>query len=272
MSGVDYSHFFEVKLDLFDGPIDLLLHLVKSQELPIEKVSLAQVTDQYLSCIDSVREFDLEVAGEYLVIAATLLSIKSSVLLNKPVELVFDEDGNLVNPHDELLKKLREAAIFKETAEHLSDMDLLGVDVFPTPSSLKDVEGAPITLKPHDPLLLGKAFRKLLQKAGAGPQYVVSYEPVSVVERMMAILKILDHESGPVLFEKLVPDVLNRNSVIASFISLLELCKRQIIALKQDEGTEEIYVVLASRDFDKLALTSEFDPQGDKAANLTVNG
>lgn len=269
----DYSHFFEVKLDLFDGPIDLLLHLVKSRELPIEKVSLAVVADQYLACIDAVREFDLEIAGEYLVIAATLLSIKSSVVLNQPVELIVDEEGNLINPHDELLMKLREAAVFKDKAAELSERDLLGVDVFSAPSSLNDVEGAPITLKPHDPYLLGKAFRKLLQKAAAdGNTYVVSYESVSIVERMMAILKVLEEAGQPVQFEKLIPEPLNRSSLIASFISLLELCKRQIISLKQDEVFEEIFVVLASKDFDRLALSSEFDTDEAKDQNVSANG
>ncbi|RIL11386.1 MAG: segregation/condensation protein A, partial [Proteobacteria bacterium] len=104
-----YAHFFEVKLDVFDGPIDLLLHLVKQNELPIEKVSLAKVASQYLECLEKMRYFDLDVAGEYLVIAATLVSIKSSILLNQPVELVEDEEGNLVDPHEELLNRLREA-------------------------------------------------------------------------------------------------------------------------------------------------------------------
>jgi segregation and condensation protein A len=89
-----YSRFFEVKLELFDGPLDLLLHLVKKKELPIEKVSLSEVTGQYLECIKSLRYYDVEVAAEYLVIAATLLSVKASVLLNEPVELVPDENGD----------------------------------------------------------------------------------------------------------------------------------------------------------------------------------
>jgi segregation and condensation protein A len=255
----EFLPLFEVKLENFDGPIDLLLHLVKMQELPIEKLSLAQVADQYLACIDNFSDLDLEIAGEYLVIAATLLSIKSSILLNKPVELVIDDEGRVVDPHDELLRKLKEAAVFKNSAAELADMNLLGMDVFQGPSRLKDVDGLTVSLKPHDPILLGKAFRKLLKKAGDSFSYVVSYEPVSIVDRMRSILTILDKEEGPVKFENLIPEPMTKGLLIASFISLLELCKRQIISLKQDEADEEIYVVLASRDFDKLALNSEFD-------------
>ncbi len=87
----EYPHFFEVQVDLFKGPIDLLLHLVKQKELPLEEISLAEVADQYMHCLEQMRRFDLEIAGEYLVIAATLLSIKSSHLLNEPVELVEDD-------------------------------------------------------------------------------------------------------------------------------------------------------------------------------------
>jgi segregation and condensation protein A len=102
-SAENYSRFFEVNLELFDGPLDLLLHLIKKRELPIEKVSLAEVTGQYLECIKSLRYYDVEVAAEYLVIAATMLSVKASVLLNDPVELVPDENGEMIDPHEVLL-------------------------------------------------------------------------------------------------------------------------------------------------------------------------
>ena len=100
--------FFSVQTPLFDGPIDLLLHLVKTNELPITKLSLAEVAEQYMQCLDMMRSLDLEIAGEYLVIAATLLSIKSSVLLDEPVEMVPDEEGNLYDPYEALLEQLGE--------------------------------------------------------------------------------------------------------------------------------------------------------------------
>ena len=271
--------FFEVKLDLFDGPIDLLLHLVKQNELPLEKLSLATVATQYMECIQAATDFDLEVAGEYLVIATTLLSIKSSILLNQPVELITDEQGNLVDPHELLLIKLREAAIFKDTAEALASRKLLGVDVFAAPSSMRSVGEGPVTLKPHDPMLLGKAFRKLLAKLPPDVSpYTVMYEKVSIVERMMSILKVLESAKEPLTFEMLVADNLNRSTVVASFVALLELCKRNIIAVRQDQIFDEIYVVLATSDFSNLGLTSEFDSEAEfddqqkSAVNDAANG
>ncbi|MBN8549132.1 MAG: segregation/condensation protein A [Deltaproteobacteria bacterium] len=257
----EYSHFFEVQLDLFNGPIDLLLHLVKQRELPIEKLSLAAITDQYLHCIESASEYDLEIAGEYLVIAATLLSIKASILLNEPVELVPDDEGNLVDPHEELLRRLREAQIYKDGASHLAKNPMLGIDVFAAPSSLSQFEDPDVKFVEHDPMLLGRAFRKLLEQSGQAATFTISIDSVSIVERMMKILDTLKEYPQGLAFYKLIPDITSRGSIISSFIAMLELCKRQAIKVRQDETFKEIFIGLASENFDATALTSEYDVQ-----------
>ncbi|NLF24194.1 MAG: segregation/condensation protein A [Deltaproteobacteria bacterium] len=272
----EYNHFFSVKVERFDGPIDLLLHLVKSRELPIEELSLAQVAAQYLECIESLRHVDLDVAGEYLVIAATLISIKAAVLLNEPVELVPDEEGNLINPHDELLLRLREAEVYKQGAELLLKRDYLGIDVFSPPSVLKHLPApAAAPLLPHSPMLLGKVFRKLLEKVDDGASlYTVMVESVSVIERMVQILDLLEAADGPVEFERLIPNVINsRGMLIASFVALLELCKRQAIYVSQSETFEQIFVGLAADKIDLSQLSSEFDEpqQGMQEAGLAAN-
>jgi segregation and condensation protein A len=259
------SHNFELRMEIFDGPIDLLLHLVKINELSIEKLALAEVASQYLEYLERMRCFDLEVAGEYLVIAATLVSIKSSIILNDPVELVIDDEGKMVNPHDVLLERLREAAIYREGADKLADCRLLGVDVFDAPQSMNRVDGLTVTYRPHDAMLLGEAFRKVLKKIKDTPQYSVFLESVSVVDRMMAILDLLKLEPGGVEFSRLVPDTSSRGAVIGSFVALLELCKRHVIFVKQDQIFQSIVVVLSSDNFDPQkfysqgGLVSEFD-------------
>lgn len=258
---------FEVKLELFDGPIDLLLHLVKKNELPIEKLSLAQVAAQYMQCVESMRDLDLETAGEYLVIAATLLSIKSSVLLNEPVELVIDDDGNLVDPHEELLRRLREAEIYKDGARYLGGKALLGIDVFEAPSLLDGIEAPPVKLKQHDPLLLGIAFRRMIDQAKAGtPLFKIILESHSVVEVMMKVVDVLRQAKGPLSFEELVFDRTSRGSIISSFLALLELCKRQVIAVSQPENSRDILIALSDDSaaldviVDRIAINgSEFD-------------
>lgn len=255
----EYSHFFEVRLELFDGPIDLLLHLVKQRELPIEMVSLAQVTEQYLQCIERARAFDLDVAGEYLVIAATLLSIKASVLLNDPVELIEDDEGNLVDPHQELLRRLREAEIYREGARFLGDMKILGIDVFAPPSLVDRVEPLPAKLKPHDPYLLGVAFKRLLEQAGDRSGLTITIDSISIMERMVSVLDTLRNRREPVRFEALVPDRTSRASIIGVFVALLELCKRQAIAVRQDENFDAIYIVLSDESVSLENFESEFD-------------
>lgn len=260
----EYSHFFEVQLDVFNGPIDLLLHLVKQRELPIEKVSLAKLATQYLECIELMRCFDLDIAGEYLVIAATLVSIKSSVLLNQPVELVVDEDGNLIDPHEELLRRLKEAEVYKDSVHALNQRELLNYDVFSSPGTLDGVDAPPVTYRPHDAMMLGLAFKKLLERSSTETPFLsISLEQVTVVETMMSILGVLKKERGWVSFEKLVPSGRGRASIIASFVALLELCKRQVIQIKQEDIYGEISIALAAEfnesDLQDLELSSEFD-------------
>ncbi len=262
----EYPHFFQVKLDLFDGPIDLLLHLVKENELEITRVSLAEVTNQYLACLEQMRRFDLEIAGEYLVIAATLLSAKSSLLLEEPVELIEDDFGNLVDPHEELLRRLREAEIYKEGARMLDDSGMLGRDVFAPPGMLGEFAAPPVEYHEHDPFLLGKAFQKLLNELeGAEARiYTVTLESVSIVERMMGVLDTLRKHSGPVVFYKLIPDLTSRGSIIGTFVALLELCKRQAICVQQVNSFEEIQIALSGTEFDSIGLVSEFDQEIDE--------
>ena len=263
-----FTGVFQVRLELFDGPIDLLLHLVKQHELPIEKLSLAQIADQYFACVESMRHLDLEIAGEYLVIAATLLSIKSSVLLNDPVELVTDDEGNLVDPHEELLRRLREAAVYREGAASLSCRELLGIDVFSPPSSLAEFTPPPAALRQHDPILLGKVFRRMLERAGAdAAEMTIRFDGVPIVERMSVVLDVLRRSGGRRMFSQLVPDLTSRVSVIATFIALLELCKRQAIHVEQTGSFEDIAIVLSGENFDPQSMSSEFDLPTTASAN-----
>lgn len=263
---------FAVELDFFDGPIDLLLHLVKRNELPIEKVSLAQVTEQYLLCLEQFRRLDLDIAGEYLVIAATLVSLKSSVLLNEPVQLEIDDQGNVVDPHEELLRKLRDASVYKEGAQQLASRHLLDVDVFAPPSKLADVEPPPARLRPHDPVLLGIAFRKLVERVNQQGVIRISFENVSIVERMMKVLEVLKSSKTAKTFAELVPDLASKASIIATFVALLELCKRGAIAVSQNDVHDEILIGLSGAELQTFGLESEFEEARGGADRVVVNG
>jgi segregation and condensation protein A len=241
-----FSRFFEVKLELFDGPLDLLLHLVKKRELPIEKVSLADVTGQYLECIKNLRYYDVEVAAEYLVIAATLLSVKASVLLNDPVELVVDETGALVDPHEELLRRLRELEAYRAAAGDLSSRPTLGSEVFAAPSKGVKMDPSLIPLADHQSELLVQAFHAVLSRLGEKARvFSITVDSVSVVERMRMVVDSLVAAGGISTFSKLLGDVVDRGKAIGMFVALLELCKRRMIGVSQEGPGAEISIRLA---------------------------
>ncbi|MGI6681122.1 MAG: segregation and condensation protein A [Bdellovibrionota bacterium] len=242
---------FEISLDCFSGPIDLLLHLVKKNELEIEKLSLAQVANQYLECLEAMKRIDLEIAGEYLVMATTLLSIKASVMLSEPVELELNEDGDLVDPSEELLRRLREAEIYKQGAKELSKAKILGIDVFARPSSLKEFEEVRASLSNEDTTLLAIAFGKAIKNLKNKGEYVISVDNVSIVDRMMSVLYKIKERGGNINFSDLVSDAETVVDVVGYFCAILELCRRHIVKVYQKEAYEDIMLGLEKIDFDE---------------------
>jgi len=270
--GLQISSFFDVSVDSFDGPIDLLLHLVKSQELSIERISLAQVTEQYLGFIEKMQNLDLDIAAEYLVVAATLLSIKAAVLLHDPLEFEAESEDNMPDPHRELLERLRAAQIFKEGASQLGKRGLLGVHVFDRASSLAEYEDPDETIRAHDATLLGQAFQKLLERVGKeGFLLKISIDSVTVVERMVAILDTLRSAGAPVSFSSVISDISNRMSIVNAFVAILELCRRQAIRVVQNDDFQEIHLALGGTKLDESGLSSEFDKSDVPVENITVN-
>lgn len=255
---------FTVNLDLFDGPMDLLLHLVKQHELPIERVSLAAVTQQYMAILDEAVELDFELAGEYLVVAATLLAIKSSILLNKPIEVQLDTESDGPDPEEELLRRLRELERFRTGAQHLGERPLLGIDVFaPVPEPF--APGPPV-LRDHEALLLGRALRRLLDRTPAELRsLVITTDSVPIAARMVQVIERLSAAPGGLSFPSLVGEFVTIPAIIATFLALLELCKRQAILVEQQGVFGDITISLAAMDAGEASilpvenLISEFD-------------
>ena len=269
---------FVISLDLFDGPVDLLLHLVKKHELQIEKISLAIVASQYMAAIDSIKELDLEVAGEYLVIAAVLLSIKASVLLNDPVELVADDEGNLIDPHEELLQRLKEASIYKDGAKFLSHRFILGLDVFENLSPYNLIEAGEVGFKKQDAVVLAKAFKQLISKVSVQlPNLTFIVDPVSITERMKNVLDFLRKgTSGRRTFSDVILNIASENRfvkpdkgrMISSFLAILELCKRGALDVEQEDELGEIYVVLAGVGITGVGITGDVVIDDTEEVNL----
>lgn len=247
---------FTVELDAFDGPIDLLLHLVKRQELSISELSLSAVCHQYLSYVEQMRQLDLDIASEYLVIAATLVSIKSSLMLNKQVELVEDEDGDMINPHEQLLLRLREAEIYKEAANRFADISQFNLDVFAPKSSLSAFSSVDMGLANHESHLLVKALHKAMDRLADRKAYEIILESVSIVERMSYLMENLTRR-GEIKFVDLLAEANSKSMMIGTFLAVLELSKRQIISIS-GETVDEVAISLVDASA-AAELSSEYD-------------
>jgi segregation and condensation protein A len=241
---------FEVSLGIFDGPVDLLLHLVKRRELPLDKISLLEVAQQYFDCVEILTRQEFESAGEYLVIAATLLSLKARHLLGedshgardqKDNDQSLDGDEDILDPNEELLKQLREAAIFRKTATELGSRALLWVDVFPSVGFTLSESEKNAPLKSHDPMTLGLAFKRLLERVkGSRASFSITVDSLSIADRMMMILNKVDSVGGEITFPELFSDGESISVLISSFLALLELCKRSALIVLQEDPFSEI--------------------------------
>jgi segregation and condensation protein A len=184
------SATYAIKLSVFEGPLDLLLHLIRQNEVEITDIPIAQISEQYLSYLDVMRELNLDIVGDYLVMAATLAWIKSRMLL--PQELT-GEDGEEVDPRAELIARLIEYQRFKEAAEKLADRTWLGRDVFeahsPDPDAPKESERE-IEVGLFE---LVEAYKTAMSSATAAPHaHEIEIEHLTVHERMVAVMEAFD--------------------------------------------------------------------------------
>jgi segregation and condensation protein A len=234
---------YAVKLSVFEGPLDLLLHLIRQNEVDITDIPIARIAEQYLDTIELMQELNLDVASEYLVMAATLALIKSRMLL--PDESGDEEEA--VDPRAELIQRLLEYQRFKEAAETLSRRRLLGRDVFsvigPGPERTPDAERE-IEVGLFD---LVAAFKEVLENTQVQDlRHEVEIEHVTVRERMMVVMDLLDaHESVEFMQIFLSADgesLPSRPVLVATFLAILELARLTALRIYQglsERGTPE---------------------------------
>jgi segregation and condensation protein A len=224
---------YHVKLEIFEGPMDLLLHLIKKHELDIYDIPIAPITQQYLEYLDLMKSLDMEIAGDFLVMASTLTHIKSRMLLPPPENPEAEEDGT--DPRAELIRRLLEYKRFKDAAATLEQKEHDWSRVF-----TRETEIVP-ELPPEDqPLLfdfhlfdLLAALREVLERVpDAGIE--ITAEAVSITEKISHILSRLEHADS-MLFADLFDKETTRAHVIATFMALLELMKNRIVKAVQVE-------------------------------------
>lgn len=225
----------EIFLDAFEGPFDLLLYLIKRQNLDILTLPIFQITQQYIEYIELMKEMRLELAAEYLVMAAMLAEIKSRMLLPRPIE---DDDED--DPRSELIRRLQEYERFKKVAEEINELPRMYRDIYEVSviQSEYEYERPQPNIELKDVLF---AFREIMQRAQMFASHHIQREPLSVRERMSRILGMLNVEDF-VEFNRFFKLDEGRSGVIVTFLALLELIKDHVIELVQSEPFAPIYV------------------------------
>ena len=238
---------YEVKLDIFEGPLDLLLYLIKKNEIDIYDIPIALITEQYLEQIDMMRYLNLDVAGEYLVLASTLIHIKSKMLL--PTQ----EEGNEDNeeepdPRSELVKQLLDYQIFKEAAMQLERRPLLERDIFVRGHSV-EYQGAETGADETDMELsvfeLVEAFYRIFSAAGKTELMEIDVEKMSLTDRINEIMERLA-EKKKLTFAELLGDYSDKGMILYTFLAILELMKLRMIRVYQASSFGVIRVALAA--------------------------
>jgi segregation and condensation protein A len=227
----------EILLDAFQGPLDLLLYLIRRQNLDVLDIPMAPLTRQYLDYVEMMRSKNLELAAEYLVMAAMLIEIKSRMLLPRPAALDEEED-----PRAELVRRLLEYEQMKQAAQRLDALpqvgrDLLAISVLIERSA---VERLP-EVEPRD---LAEAWRSLLFRARMSKHHRVSREELSVREHMSQILRQLK-ATRVAEFTELFEPSRGVAVLVVTFLALLELARETLIDVTQSEGFAPIYIRIA---------------------------
>ena len=241
---------YTVKLETFEGPLDLLIHLIKKNEVNVCDIPIALITDQYLSYIDLMQELNLDVAGEFLVMASTLIHIKSRMLLPRPAP--DDEAGAEEDPREALVRRLLEHQKYKAAAELLHDRETLrSAQVIRPDSRVADAVGDDYEPELEvDLFSLLAAFRGVLERAKRRPQMILPPEQISIELRIEQLLDRLS-ETEACGFEDLFTDGDgSRPFLIVTFLAILEMIRLKLIRVFQAGAFGAIRVYKRARPAD----------------------
>lgn len=229
---------YTFRLEGFEGPLDLLLHLIQKNELDIFNIPIALITEQYLEYLQLMKVLNLDVAGEYLLMASTLLHIKSKMLLPKSSEREEEEE----DPREELIRRLLEYQKYKQAGGELEKRPMLDRDVFirlmpAEPEEVPEEERIEVNL-----LELLEAFRQVLERVKTETVHEVILEQLSVEDKIQEILMLLERENRSLTFHRLFPEQASRRVVIITLLAILELVKMKRIRIFQLAPFETIRV------------------------------
>ena len=258
---------YQCNLDIFEGPLDLLLHLIKEQKMDVYDIRIAEITKQYLSYLDLLSELNLEMVGEYLVMAAELAKIKSKTLLPIPEteEDVLTAAGE--DPRAELMRRLLEYQRYKEAAFELRQKEYDQQQLFSRTGEVVLENSEEELLIEANVFDLLTAFQKVLKEKSFKKNYEIKVTTLSVSDRISGILEILN-ASESVTFDSLFTSLNTKQEVIVTFLAILELMRMQLIRSQQVRQFDVIRIYTAvDRETQEEILKEFYDAEENKTSS-----
>jgi segregation and condensation protein A len=235
--------------DVYDGPLDLLLDLIRKQNIDIYDIPIAKITAQYLAYTERIKTLDVDVAAEFIYMASLLIHIKSKMLLPRDPDAPADEQGD---PRDELVQRLLEHEKFKNAAQMLLQKQHLEEAICTNPNlkEFKDAEGTEPEMA-ADIIDLARTFQKILDRAASKPMVQINEDAVTVGQMIEFVRRRLQIEDKPVRLKRLLQNMNSRNALVCTFLALLELVRLQAILLRQDRVFSDI-IIKKHAEFDRI--------------------
>jgi len=242
------SSFSVVVGQVYDGPLDLLLDLIRKQDIDIYDIPIAKITEQYLHYVESIKQFDVDVAAEFIYMASLLIHIKSKMLLPRDPAGPAEED----DPRLELVNRLLEHERFKTAAQMLLQKQQIEAAVWSNPAlkEFRDAEGTDPELA-ADVVDLVKTFQQILDRARKRPSFDINEEAVTVSQMIEFVRRRLTLEERPMRLKQLLRSLRSRAALVCAFLAILELIRLQAILARQDNVFGEI-VLKKHTNFDAL--------------------
>lgn len=239
---------YKVRLEVFEGPLDLLLFLIKRDEVDIYDVSIERITQQYLEYMEAFQVLNIELAGEFIVMAANLLYIKSRMLLPKDQQMA-EEDAEEEDPRWELIRQLIEYKKFKEAASQLRSREALREQLFPRlPAAVEAAVEENLLVEEVGIFDLINAFQKVLKRLDAKKEDLreIFEENFTVSEKIDYLLRVTESEVS-MRFEECFAEAASRAEVVVTFLAMLELIRLKQLRVRQDNQFGEIWIERAAQ-------------------------
>lgn len=237
---------FRVQIgQLYDGPFDLLLDLIRRQNVSIYDIPIAAITNEYLQYLSTLRDLEVEIAAEFLVVAATLIQIKSKMLL--PADPVLPGEAPAEDPREELVRRLIEYEAFKQAAAQLHQKQQLEAASWSRPARPEETpagmelmsEPGQLTVGVHD---LVATFQQVMQRLQERPKLEITAEEVTVSDMIAHVHRLLGASEDPVAIRPLLESARSRSALLAAFLAILELVRLNVAQLRQDRPFGDIYL------------------------------